>query len=316
MIKQTALNGITDCHTHCGGIDVVNFHNMIYPCTQDVNVLHTVIQANAVDHAIAFPMPSTLYYDIRKYCNEGIFSPSGFQDIPFGLENQYLLAQIKTFEIENILPFVSISLQDKIKEQCKQIEKWINEYCVYGFKLHTKADHTSLRSFLDHGKAFLELAADNSMPFVLHSACDGIAEPNGVFELAERNPDVRFSVAHLAGLNKDFFHTLKQFKKSFNNVFFDCAPCLFICSRQLSQDRKDSILDLDYQNPISVLSYFVEEFSDCLLWGTDCPWLFSGSILKTINNRISYSHERNLYNSLEVQGKHFSSSTVNRFLFG
>jgi hypothetical protein len=129
--KISRVEGVIDCHTHCGGIDVNNFYNMRYPCTQSAYVLHELMNNNKTDYAITFPMPSSLYFDTRKYWIEKCFVPSGFESIPFCIENQYLLSEIDFWGYNNILPFVSFSLQDRVYEQCDFIRKLSNEHNIY-----------------------------------------------------------------------------------------------------------------------------------------------------------------------------------------
>ena len=123
-------------------------------------------------------------------------------------------------------------------------------------------------------------------------------------------------MAHFAGLNKEFFRILKQYQKSFNNVFFDCAPCIHICSHYSSLDPGNNIMKLDYDNPVNVLAYFITEYHDNMLWGTDSPWLFASSIQQPIERIITYTDEKNLLIFLMQQGKCPSLSATNRFLFG
>ena len=158
MNRINSVSGIVDCHTHCGGVDIYNLISQRYPSNQHVSVLNSTMLTQGIDYAIVFPMPSTFYFNTALYCKQGLFIPSGLEDVPYGVENLYLLNEINAFEFDRILPFLSISVRDRIKEQCASIREHLVNYNVYGLKLHTLADQTSLRCFFERGKEFVELS--------------------------------------------------------------------------------------------------------------------------------------------------------------
>lgn len=316
MKKANKVSGIVDCHTHCGGIDAFNLINLRYPNVQHANVLYEDMTTNNVNYAITFPMPSTLYFNTKLYCENNVFIPSGIEDVPYALENYYLVNELNAFGFDNILPFASISLQDRVEEQCDYIRTWIEEYPIYGLKLHTMADQTPLHVFSERGKAFIDLLLENDFPIIFHSDCEGISEPMGVFALASRYPKVRFSLAHYAGFNRDFFSELTQYNRDYNNIYFDSSPSIHICSCFASLKGNHKIMDLDYSNPEHILSYFLENYSSCFLWGTDSPWLSPTSLNKLVNGGIKYRDEVQLRKRVEIKGHSFKIATVNRFLFG
>lgn len=307
------VEGIIDCHTHCGGIDVNNFYNLRYPCTQSAYVLHELMANNNINYAITFPMPSSLYFDTQKYWIEKRFIPSGFESIPFCIENQYLLSEIDFWGYGSILPFVSFSLRDKINEQCDFIRELSYKHNIYGLKHHTKADQIGIDKYEKYGTPILELAKDLNFPIMIHSDLNGISSAVHVFNIASKYPSVRFCLAHFAGFSKLFFRELVEYNKNYNNIFFDSAPSLFLIE---NIDWSDEIIDIDYSTPSKVLGYFLDEFNDSFLWGTDSPWTFASALEDSMKHIYSYYDEIELRKVSETKHSCFSINTANRFLFG
>lgn len=314
MKKINHINGIVDCHTHSGGMDFNNFYNHRYPNTQDVSVLHGLISNNAVDYAVTFPMPSTIYYNTGYYWKEKKFVPSGTSNFPFEIENEFLLKEIKMFGFDNVLPFLAFSLQDKIEEQCIFLRTMIEKYPVYGLKYHTKADQNNIGQMKEKGRCFLNIAKEYNIPITFHTEKDGIASPMDIFELASLYPEVRFDMAHFAGFSKTFFQEYDEYNKNYGNVFIDSAPAIFLVSHISNQKN---VIELDYSNVIEVLRFFLEKYHDNFLWGTDAPWLFASQLDEGIDGDvITYEDEVAVLKELKSTGISFSQQAINRFLFG
>lgn len=314
--RVQCVNGLIDCHTHSGALDINNYYKKKYPAMQDVNVLVQTMQNNKVDYAITFPMPSTLYYSVNDYWNSGLYNPTGICEFPFAIENEYLLSEISYFEANNILPFLAFSINEKIDEQCRYIRKCYEKHNIYGLKYHSKADQNSLSDLMSHGKAFIELLMELDIPLVFHSETNGISSPLSVFRLIEKYPKLRISLAHYAGMNAEFFREFDRYIKSDSNIFFDTAPSICICGRYAKMKDRIGLLDLDYNDVKSVNSYFIDRYANNILWGTDSPWIFSDNLMDKSEKYIDYSEEIKLKNELETYGFKYKLDTVNKFLFG
>ena len=311
--KLTQVTGMVDCHTHSCGIDVNNYINLRYPCTQDANILSELMQTNGIDFSLTFPMPSSLYYDSKKYWTEKIYCPSGLEDIPFCIENNYLLSELEFFDLNHILPFVSISLQDKVKEQCDFIKSLLLKHNIYGIKHHTKADQKGISDYETSGKPILELAEEYNLPIMVHTERNGISSPMAIFDIASKHPKLRFCLAHYAGFSKSFFQELDQYKTSYNNVFFDSAPSLFLINNIV---LSDDVLDISFKHPVDVVGYFLTHYNDCFLWGTDSPWNCAYPLNGSASTIYKYNDELLLREKAESKYSAYSIEAVNRFLFG
>lgn len=311
--RITEVFGLVDCHTHCGGIDINNFYQNRYPCTQDATVLHKTMQDSDIAFAITFPMPSTMYFNTRKYWEERVFVSSGFEDIPFQRENAYLLSELKSFGYSSILPFMAVSLRDKVQEQHDYLRALMESFGFYGLKFHSKTDQKPISAIETEGAAFIELAEEYNLPFMLHAEKNGIASPMSIFSIASRHPNIRFCIAHFAGFSKDFFCEFDEYRKTYSNIFLDTAPSIFLISHTLpGQD----VLDLNYENPFQVLQFFLSNYRNHLLWGTDCPWLFAAPFSEGKIFPVVYRDEVNLRKNVEHEFTTFSTATTNTFLFG
>ena len=315
--RLKCVKGIVDCHTHSGAIDINNYYHMKYPAMNDVMNLNNLLIDNNVDYAITFPMPSTIYYNVKRYWAERVFVESGMSDFPFAIENSYLLVEISFWNCDNILPFLSFSLNDKIKEQLIYLETTFEKYNYYGLKYHSKVDQNAFESLLKKGRSFLDFLIEKNIPLIFHVETSGISSPMGVFSLANLYPQLRISLAHYAGMNKEFFREYDDYLKSNCNIFFDTAPSLCMCRRYLSIYPNESIISLDYSRPDKVNEYFLGKYVNTILWGTDAPWLFSADLYNNENiEHISYIEEMALYKELRKRGYCYKESVANRFLFG
>ena len=223
---------LIDTHTHCGGMDLSNFYKGRYPL-----------------------FPYTRSSDL-------------YSTHPFQLENQYLFSQVKHFRLDRMLPFAAISLQAQVAEQEGDILRLAEQYPLYGLKHHTKVDQKSADK-LDSESAFVELAREMNIPILFHTEQKGCSGAMAVIDLAARHPDVRFCAAHMGGLSVEFCRVLDGYP--YDNIYMDTCPLLPRCA-SVSKNRNPHLLDLDYENPQSVLGHFVERYPSRMLWGTDSPW--------------------------------------------
>ena len=310
--------GIVDCHTHSGAMDINNFYNKKYPAMYDVRQLESVMKEKKIDYTITFPMPSTLYYNVNSYWRCGTYSPTGICDFPFAIENEYMLSEIQYFEMKNILPFLSFSLNEKISNQCRYIRKCYCEfkYGIYGLKYHSKADQNSLIDLMDKGKEILELLIDLNIPLLFHCETNGISSPVRVFDLVEKYPKLRISLAHYAGMNADFFREYDEYIKTERNIFFDTAPSLCMCKRYSKSNNCKGLLPLNFEDAKMVNRYFLDKYPNYVLWGSDSPWLFSDNLLSKSEDIVEYDDELMLRKQLEEDGYNYKIEAVNGFLFG
>ncbi|MBQ9934368.1 MAG: amidohydrolase family protein [Lachnospiraceae bacterium] len=312
-ISSKNLEGqLIDTHTHSGGMDLSNFFNGRYPSNQDILDLNEKRIRNGVGFQIVYPMQTSIYYDITTYWKLREFLPSGYSEYPFQLENRYLLLQIRYFSLERMLPFVGFSLQDKVIEQESDILRLAKDYSIYGLKYHTKIDQKSADK-VDKESDFVEIAKHLNIPITFHTEQKGVSSAISVLELASRYPEVRFCAAHFGGFSADFFRELDKYP--YDNLYFDTCPLLPRC-HYLSNNRSSELLDLDYENPRSILKYFAEHYPDRVLWGTDSPWTNYGPLDEYHKNLSEFGYCQEV-EIIKTSGYHemMTQNTI-RYLFG
>lgn len=311
--RLSSVNGLTDIHAHCGGMDLSNFFRYKYPYCQDIRDLESKRVNGGVDYVAVFPMPTTAYYDIPTYWRNGSFIASGYCDYPFELENLHLCQEIEHFRLYRLLPFLSFSLNAKIEKQIQSIRNLASQYPIYGLKYHTKVDQNNPTSLLTTGKPFLQLAQDLNIPLMIHCSIEPHFCGSNVISLAKQYPHVRFCCAHFGGLNESFCKELSVLSEE--NLFFDTAPLTALCRQMMKSPLRHLAEKADYSNPISVMKLFYEMFPTRILWGTDAPWYEACDLRSSTRNElIHYESESFTPNKLGLCEQ--LEINTNRFLFG
>ena len=303
------LNKITDIHSHCGGIDMSNFINLKHPSSQNIIDLHNTIIDNDVDFAVVFPMPTTIYFHLKKYWESNIFVPSGMSDFPYQYENINLLKSISHFGYSNFLPFVSFSLRDKLNEQIKSLEELIEDHDIFGIKYHTSVEQISILD-INECKLLINFADKYNLPFMIHSSRKDTCDPKLIIELAKKNPNLRFCAAHAGYLKMDFFELLDVYK--LDNLFFDVSPFMNFC-KLYSNHLPDNTINLCYSQPITAFNELADKYRDHMLWGSDAPWYYSAD-LQCESDLITYTENVNILKK-STHIEQVSKNTI-RYLFG
>ncbi|MBO7257399.1 MAG: hypothetical protein J6V11_00485, partial [Alphaproteobacteria bacterium] len=196
-MKQKATlftDKIIDCHTHSAGVDFFGMVRGHLPFSQDVDILSNRLEKNNIDYAITFPFPNTIFYDINSFIGVFQYKPSGLSRFPFEQENANLLNQVNHFQINNLLPFLSFSLNDKVEEQIQSIEILIEKHFVYGLKYHTFTDQHSAEDILKHPK-IIDCIREHDLPLLIHSGQQETTSAVHIYELAKAVPDIRVYAA-------------------------------------------------------------------------------------------------------------------------
>jgi len=227
---------IIDIHTHAEGFDFANLLFGGYPFSLSAVQLSKILSENNIDFSVVFPFPTPCYFNYNIYWQTKKYVPSLLDDFPFHKENEYLLGTIESFKLDNLLPLLSISFQDKVDEQIKFLSNCLEKNRkIYGIKLHTSADNSSIYC-LEKFEKLKEIAIKYNLPFLVHSGNETFSNPIEVLKVAKINPQIRFCIAHLGRLKKEFFQMLDSDK--FDNVFLDMAPFLFMC-KNVDNSKQD-----------------------------------------------------------------------------
>ncbi len=284
---------LIDVHSHCGGMDLSNFMHYRYPCSQDIIDLYFKCRDLKVAHQVVFPMPTSSYYDISAYWKSGVYKPSGFCDFPFEKENEYLLKAVEKlpFPEHHFLPFLSFSLQDKVKEQESNLVNNIcrRAGCVWGLKFHTSVDQKNAMQ-IEQESQFIDIITELQRPLIIHTGFNECSDPMKVLELASRHPDTNICAAHFGAFSKEFAKQLDDYP--YKNLFLDTSGLFSLC-RYIKESGRTDVVELNYDKPSEVLEHYFSRFPERILWGTDSPWYNSADLNeeKTLIKARAYSDE-------------------------
>lgn len=308
-------NKLIDCHTHCEGIALYNFLNGLTPCTMDTLLLAQTINSSKIDFAITFPMPWTLYYDSKEYIENLVYKASGLCKVPYEIENTRILNTIKRNHCDDLIPFMGISLNDKVAEQIDLISNLMQEHYIYGLKYHTQTDRHSAIDMSGY-PALLDFIEKNDFPILFHSGKNSFTDPMSVLEFAKTHPHIRVCCAHAAWFRRDFFEALENEKCS--NLFFDIAPANSLLSGFL-KNKRDNTIPVFEGEIDDVIGTLYKKYSEQLLWGSDIPYLDPDSIYVNgcKDKSLSYSEYEKILLGLDDTVKYkIANVNVLDFIFG
>ena len=307
---------LIDCHTHCSGMDFYNTINGAIPTTQSITNLKQTIKENAVDFAITFPFPNTLFYDISEYLKSFNFKPSHLCKLPFEIENRNLVEQIEHFETESILPFMGFSLNAYVSEQVENLKALNERHEIYGLKYHTFCDQHTALDILQHPK-LIHFLEDNNLPLLIHSGKDAMTSAVNIYKLAEKLPNIRICAAHIGRFSEDFFEILSR--HPLPNLYVDLCPFLSLYNNFVkNKETNKKIFKIDKYDTLNVLRYLHEILPNNLIWGTDFPYNYTAKPASNEEKHItSYQDEVTLLKKLEtpIVKKIASQNTID-FMFG
>lgn len=271
---EKMLCSIIDSHSHIVGLDYSNMMKERYPISNNIIDFQQKTKQNGIGYYIVMTLCSTIYYNYKRYWETGKFETSGLCDYPFQYENTYLVQSAEYFCKGKALPFLSFSLQDKIKEQERSIINLIERYDVYGLKFHCKIDQKSALDIMTESD-FINIAKSYNIPITIHTELKPYCNPLNVYELAEKNPKVRFCAAHAGDFSREFIERLK--KKNLKNLYLDCCPLIYKCKEMMKIiPLPEKYYSFSYYNPSLVLNELYEMFPMSILWGSDDPWIRLG----------------------------------------
>lgn len=306
---------IIDVHTHATGIDILNYFTPRVPSTQSLLEIRGKLTRYGISQAVVFPFPGSLYYNPRLILEKNIWEPSGMEDFPYQQANMALLAEIRIRGLhEQFLPFLAIDPLEKADEQIQYLR---SEQGYFGIKVHTLATRSSPQ---DIGFGFLTLLRERNIPITFHTGKEGNVDPLFVIKFAQENPDIRVSLAHLAGLNRDALTTAAQVE----NLFVDTSPFVNICyfgekgwTRYIAENR----LTCDFSDPVAVMIQLYRLLPEKLIWGTDDPFSSFSNRKGELVTDFSYKDEVAVLDKLWRGGykevvKKIAYYNIHKFLFG
>lgn len=268
---------IIDCHSHAG-VSIKAYMNKEYPYAETIEGIAFRQQLYGVDVNIVFPFSPDLFFD-PLYLKKGIckVAKKPVSGAPYEIENELLLKEIYEFCPEytgRFIPFISVDPVRSIKKQVKNILALEKKYKIYGIKIVPVVCQSSILEMLKEGKIFFEIAKERNWPFTLHTTVheeETYSHARLAFKVIEKNPDIRFCLAHCIGFDKNYL----ELANSMENVWVDTSALKI--QVQLARENhpiaasEKNRFDADYSDHKKVLRALVDAFGETILWGTDTP---------------------------------------------
>lgn len=289
---------IIDCHNHVGA-DLLFYLHGDFPYAQHLVAMHDEGRALGVDRWIVFPFVSHLALDVTGFARNEIMDEKGrLHDVPYAFENRRLMREIHDLfpeEGKRMLPFVMVDPMRNTAAQARELRKLRADYRFYGIKIQTTILQADIKHLHDHGKVFLELAAEWDLPFLVHSSItesDVWAQCGDILDIAETNPHLRFLLAHSCRYDKPSLDRVNALP----NTWFDCSAHRIHCEGVVKQmpfvAKKHRRFDTDYTDPTRVITDLAAAYPAKFCWGSDSPFYsYAGEINDQVVRLIS-TYER------------------------
>jgi predicted TIM-barrel fold metal-dependent hydrolase len=323
--REDLAGKVIDAHSHIG-IALREAAQINFPYCSSAEDLAYRQKANGVDFGVVFPISPALYYDLPTIIETGELRPAArpISRVPYERENRLLLTDVFTFCPEHsrrFLPFISVDPGRLIEEQIASLEELEQEFPSYGVKIHPLMCQSKALALLDVGAALLEFFAARNWPILFHASTDPtdpISQAADILTVIERNPELRFCMAHCVGCHRESLERAA----SLPNAYVDTAA-LKIQVDLFRAEKSAAMLDLDYSDYVRVFQELVERYPTTMLWASDAPYhsyitrrLQGGGVYREFRLKGTYEQEKEAWDALSpAQRDQVSANTV-RFLFG
>ena len=278
-LHRAGLAGrVIDVHSHAG-VSLKTYACQEYPYAATIEGLAAHQRAAGVDVNVVFPFSADLFFDPVALVRRGACRPARrpFSPAPYATENELLLREVFEFCPETqhrFLPFVSVDPGRKPAEQVRLLTDLASRYPIYGIKINPVICQSRITHLLGRGRPLLDLARAHRWPLLLHTTPqpnESYSNADLTFRVIERNPDLRFCLAHAIGFHRDYLRRAADLP----NVWVDTAALKIQvqCAHEgnplmpAAGDR----LDTDYSDHRRVMRALAERYPDRILWGTDAP---------------------------------------------
>lgn len=266
-----------DCHNHLG-VELGAYLRKEFPYGQQLPSLVAEGQALGIGRWIVFPMVSYLAMDLQALRRGDVRLGGELETVPYAFENRRMMAEIYDLYPEYadlVVPFVILDPSRKVAEQAGAIRDLAKSYRFFGFKLQTTIIRSPVKDLLGVGKPFLDLAREWNYPMLIHSSVlpvDTWAQAWDILEVAEKNPDIRFCLAHSCRFDRECLDRVAELP----NTWFDCSAHRIHCQLAIEDSPivapAEKRFSTDYSNPSKVLLDLAEAYPEKLLWGSDSPY--------------------------------------------
>ncbi len=276
-MKRNLKNKIIDCHSHAG-VSIKAYMNMEYPYACTIEGIAFSQELYGIDINVVFPFSPDLFFD-PSYLKTGICKPAKnpLSEAPYTVENELLLKEVYEFcpELkERFLPFISVDPVRSVSKQMKKILELEKKYKIFGIKIVAVVCQSSILGLLKEGRVFLDYAKERNFPFLFHTTVhpeENFSHAKLCFKVIEKNPDIRFCLAHCIGFDKNYLELADKAE----NVWVDTSALKI--QVQLTKENHpiaapaETRFDADYSDHKKVLKALVEAFPETIIWGTDTP---------------------------------------------
>ena len=266
---------IIDSHNHVGA-DIMFWLRGDFPYAQHLVTMTREGGALGVDRWIVFPFVINLSLEIEAL-RRGEIVYGGIEKVPYAFENRRLLREINELfpeEGKRCLPFVML---DPMREQAAQIaelRRLRGDYDFYGLKIQTTMLQSFIRTLGGEGRAFIDLAAEWDIPFLIHSSVgdDPWAQAGDILDIAEKFPHVRFCLAHSCRYDRECLDRVAALP----NTWFDCSAHCIHCDGAVADlpyiAPRPRRFDSDFTNPARVIADLAAAYPAKFIWGSDSPY--------------------------------------------
>ena len=284
---------LIDCHNHIGA-DLLFYLHGDFPYAQQLTAMQQEGGALGVTHWVVFPFVSYAAMDVTKFRSGGVAFGNGLETVPYAFENRRLLEECQRLfpeEGRRTLPFVMVDPMRETDAQARELVKLRREFRFHGIKIQSTIIQSDIKRLQHEGRVFLDLAREWDVPFLIHSSVaetDLWAQARDILDVAEANPDIRFSLAHSCRYDKECLDRVNALP----NTWFDCSAHCIHCVGAV-QDLpyiapRARRFDSDYTDPARVIADLAAAYPDKFMWGSDSPFYsyaaeINGQVVKLIS---------------------------------
>ncbi|MFZ9681858.1 MAG: amidohydrolase family protein [Cephaloticoccus sp.] len=283
---------IIDCHNHLG-VDLLFYLNGWHPYAQDLPTLVTEGRHCGVDRWVVFPMVSNLTFDVPAM-RAGQLKSGGIERVPYAYENERMLREVYQLYPDLGRATLPFAILDPLREpaaQVKKLRELYAEFPFYGLKIQATIIKSDVKALLKEGRAFLELAEELNLPFLIHSSVgeDPWSQASDILKVAEATPTVRFCLAHSCRFDHECLDRVAELP----NTWFDCSAHRIHCECvQLGMPniaKAERRFPADYGDPDAVLQALAAAYPKKFIWGSDTP--FQSYVDSNYSLRSTYAQE-------------------------
>jgi hypothetical protein len=176
MRAQDLMGKVVDVHAYIG-TNHKAFAETGFPYCSSVEDLYYRQTANGFEYSVVLPITAELFFDISRYVESGRLVPAErpLSPAPYVQENRMLLHDVFRFSPErasHFIPFVSVDVGRKIREQLRSLRVLEQEFSIYGFKISPVLSQTKVTQLLSEGEVFLDFARERNWPILFHVTTD------------------------------------------------------------------------------------------------------------------------------------------------